>query len=100
MEIQLSYLLLGQVILFIFSLSFLILGAFTAYFGSGKSRIAGIGMLLVGLIIGVFYTWYIHVNKPGYFTNYILLPGLLYIGGTIIGLIIALGLFILIIMKT
>ncbi|MGC8585013.1 MAG: hypothetical protein ACP5RZ_05330 [Thermoplasmata archaeon] len=100
MEIQLSYLLLGQVILFIFALSFLILGIFTAYFGSGKSRIAGTAMLLVGLILGVFYAWYIHANHPGYFTNEILLPGLLYIGGTIIGLIIALGLFILIIMKT
>ncbi len=92
--------LFGEIILVIFALVLLILGAFTAYFGSGKSRIAGVSLFIVGLVIGLIYVLYRHMENSGYFTNYILIPGLVYIGGAIIGAVIAFLIFLLVIMKT
>ncbi|MGC8663935.1 MAG: hypothetical protein ACP5SF_05565 [Thermoplasmata archaeon] len=100
MDISITLSLFGQVILVIFALILLIFGIFTAYFGSGKSRIAGISLLLIGLIIGIIYVWLSHASDPGYFVNVILVPGLAYIGGAIIGAVIGFLIFILVIMKT
>src|SRR5438093_57503 len=41
-----------------FSLFLVITGAFTAYFGSGKSRKIGVGLLVGGVIVGVLWAWY------------------------------------------
>src|SRR5437016_14498398 len=41
-----------------FSLFLVITGAFTAYFGSGKSRKIGVGLLVVGVIVGTLWAWY------------------------------------------
>ncbi len=92
--------LFGEIILVIFALVLLILGAFTAYFGSGKSRIAGVSLFIAGLVIGIIYVLYRHMENSGYFTNIILIPGLVYIGGAIIGAVIAFLIFLLVIMKT
>lgn len=100
MDITITWQLFGEIILIVFALVLLVLGVFTAYFGSGKSRIAGISLLLAGLVVGLIYIIYRHMNNPGYFTNVILIPGLAYIGGAIIGAIVAFLLFLLVIMKT
>ncbi len=90
-----------QVILSLLSLTFIVVGALTTYFGSGKSRAAGISILIVGIILPIimYFAWW-RPNGSGYFTNSILLPGLLYIGGGIIGVAIGFGVFLGIIMKT
>lgn len=100
MEIAVTWELFGEVILVVFALVLFVLGVFTAYFGSGRSRIAGISLLLAGLIVGIIYVIYRHINDPGYFINVILIPGLAYIGGAIIGAVVAFLLFLLVIMKT
>ncbi|MEL9999528.1 MAG: hypothetical protein QXG55_04305 [Thermoplasmata archaeon] len=100
MNLIISWELFGEIILVIFALVLFILGVFTAYFGSGKSRMAGILLLVVGLIVGLIYIIYRHIYNPGYFINIILIPGLAYIGGAIIGAVIAFLLFLLVIMKT
>src|SRR5207244_5105591 len=41
-----------------FSLFLVITGAFTAYFGSGKSRKIGVRLLVGGLIVGTLWAWY------------------------------------------
>ena len=41
------------VFLLMFALFSVLLGMFTAYFGAGKSRKIGSGLILVGLIIGI-----------------------------------------------
>ncbi|EDY34758.1 hypothetical protein ABOONEI_2588 [Aciduliprofundum boonei T469] len=95
-----DWLLFLQIILSLLALTFIILGALTAYFGSGKSRAAGISLLVVGIIIPIimYFVWW--MNSPGYFTNKILMPSLLYIGGGLIGVIIGFLVFLGIIMKT
>ena len=89
-----------EIILLMLSLVFIILGALTAYFGSGKSRAAGISLLIIGFIIPaiMYFVWW--VNRVGHFTNDLLLPGLVYVGGAIIGVVIGFLVFLGIIMKT
>src|SRR5438034_7807107 len=46
------------ILLLTFALFLLITGAFTAYFGSGKSRKIGVGLLIGGLVVGLAWGWY------------------------------------------
>src|SRR5256885_16864855 len=46
------------ILLLTFALFLVITGAFTAYFGSGKSRKIGVGLLVGGLVVGDFWAWY------------------------------------------
>src|SRR5436309_1031002 len=56
------------ILLLTFALFLLITGAFTAYFGSGKSRKIGVGLLIGGLVVGLAWGWYsgpaAHTTKP------------------------------------
>ncbi len=89
-----------EVLLLMLSLTFIVLGILTAYFGSGKSRIAGVSLLVVGIIIPIimYFLWWMH--NVGHFTNELLLPGLIYVGGALVGVVIGFVVFLGIIMKT
>ena len=45
------------VLLLTFGLFMVLAGAFTAYFGSGKSRIIGVVLLVVGLVVAIFWIY-------------------------------------------
>jgi len=89
-----------ETILLIISLMFVLLGALTAYFGSGKSRVAGISLLGVGVLIPILLWLFIWRTNVGHFMNDLLLPGLIYVGGALIGVIVGFVVFLGIIMKT
>ncbi len=95
-----DWLLFGEVILSLLSLTFIVLGALTTYFGSGKSRAAGVSLLIVGIIIPIILYFAYWIHHVGHFTHEVFLPGLLYIGGGIIGVVIGFLVFLGIIMKT
>jgi hypothetical protein len=91
------------VLLLVFSLLLFIAGVFTAYFGSGKSRKIGAGLLVIGLIIGIVVTFV--------FSNYgplddvvriteVIAQSIAVILAAVIGAAIAVGLFLLAIMKS
>lgn len=91
------------VLLLVFSLLLFIAGVFTAYFGSGKSRKIGAGLLVIGLIIGIVVTFI--------FSNYgplddvvriteVISQSIAVILAAVIGAAIAVGLFLLAIMKS
>ncbi|MEE9223717.1 MAG: hypothetical protein V3U51_03100 [Thermoplasmata archaeon] len=91
------------VLLLVFSLLLSIAGVFTAYFGSGKSRKIGAGLLVIGLIIGIVVTFV--------FSNYgpldefvritqVISQSIAVILAAVIGAAIAVGLFLLAIMKS
>jgi hypothetical protein len=90
------------VVVCLFALTLFILGIFTAYFGSGKSRTAGAILLVVGLIIGIIYILYKYSfqHQTGYITGQIIYPTLFYAGATIIGIAIGFLIFLAVIMKT
>jgi hypothetical protein len=92
------------VLIYVFSLLLVIAGIFTAYFGSGKSRKIGAGLLVAGLVIGIIWAYLISQSGPldqGAWGNTdIIVQTIGVLLAAIIGAGIAVGLFLLAIMKS
>lgn len=91
-----------SIILMVFALMMVIAGIFTAYFGSGKSRVIGMVMLVIGLIVGILWTYlagFGDVIDMGPLLKDVLWDAFLYILAGLIGILAAIGVFLLAIMK-
>ncbi len=90
------------ILLLTFSLFLVITGAFTAYFGSGKSRKIGGGLLGGGVVIGLF--WVIATGPMNLFGAFglwdVVLQTIVILVAALIGAAAAIGLFLLAIMKS
>ena len=92
---------LGMLLL-VFAVASIVAGVFTAYFGSGKSRAIGGILVIIGLIVGFIFLWGAGImgtpsgvlNLIGTVTN-----GIVAVIGAVVGAVIALGIFLLAIMK-
>jgi hypothetical protein len=88
----------------VFALASIVAGIFTAYFGSGRSRGVGGVLIVIGLIVFIIFLWGAGVlnlgSLPGWldFTGTVI-NGIVAIIGAIIGAAIALGIFLMAIMK-
>lgn len=91
----------GTVILLTLGLGLFLAGVFTAYFGRGKSRMVGITLTIIGIIIwiGIYALHHAEVVGDDVFMD-ALTSGLYYVGAFIIGALIAVGIFLVAIMKT
>lgn len=87
------------VMLLMFGLVMLFLGALTAYFGSGKSRKIGVVLAVAGISVAIVWILFRWFTAPGEIMNKVILPALFYVGAAILGAIIALAAFIAAIMK-
>ena len=87
------------ILLLVFGLFLILAGVFTAYFGSGKSRTIGVVLLVaglvVGLLIGLFYS-----NLTGQHIGPLLWEAFLVIVAGVIGALVAVGIFLVAIMKS
>jgi hypothetical protein len=89
----------------VFAIASIIAGIFTAYFGSGKSRAVGAILIIIGLIVGVIFLW--GANLLGFMGTPIdllnfegtIINGIIAVIGAVVGALIALGIFLLAIMK-
>lgn len=63
-DIAFTWLDFLTVILLAFAIVMVLAGLFTAYFGNGKSRIAGVLMILVGLIVGGVWIYLCTGDNP------------------------------------
>jgi len=105
MEINLVAQFLGMLTL-VFAIASIIAGLFTAYFGSGKSRAVGGILIVIGLLVFVIFmygagwldAWLGMPEGILLFKNTIL-QGIVAIIGAIVGAAIALGIFLMAIMK-
>ena len=91
------------ILLLTFAVFLVITGAFTAYFGSGKSRKIGGGLLVGGLAVGI--VWGLGVGPLDFIPNDInllrlIIDTLIVLIAAIIGAVAAIGLFLLAIMKS
>lgn len=90
------------ILLLAFALVLLIAGAFTAYFGSGKSRKIGAGLLVGGLVIGI--VWVLVVGPMDSFGRFglteVVLQSVLVLLAAFLGAGAAIGMFLLAIMKS
>ncbi len=89
------------VLLLTLGLGLFLSGVFTAYFGRGKSRMVGSSLTIVGILIWIG-SYAAHVTEVfGDDTFFeVLRYGLFYVGAFVIGAAIALGIFLVAIMKT
>ncbi|MCJ2533401.1 MAG: hypothetical protein LN411_05735 [Candidatus Thermoplasmatota archaeon] len=90
------------VVILVFALFMLLAGVFTAYFGSGKSRMIGAALLVIGLVVGVLWivmgldsVEIIDVNM-----SKVIWDAFLYILAGVVGALAAIGVFLLAIMKS
>jgi hypothetical protein len=89
------------VLLLTFGLFMVLAGAFTAYFGSGKSRTIGVVLLIIGLVVGILwvylagFTGTINVEVAD-----VVWTAFINILAAVIGALIAVGAFLLAIMKS
>ncbi len=93
-----------SILLLVFALFLILAGIFTAYFGSGKSRTIGVSLLVVGLVVGVLVGYLYHAGTlnsghPGALGS-LLWESFLVIIAAVIGALIAVGIFLVAIMKS
>ena len=90
------------VVILVFALFMLLAGIFTAYFGSGKSRMIGVALLVVGLVVGIIWA-VLAMDSVGVLEidlSSVVWNAFLYIIAGVIGALIAIGVFLLAIMKS
>ncbi len=91
------------ILLMTFALVLLIAGAFTAYFGSGKSRTIGTGLLVGGLLIGIIWGFLVSSYGPlNQWANLgdVIVQTFFVLLSAFLGAGAAIGLFLLAIMKS
>jgi len=89
------------VLLLTLGLGLFLAGIFTAYFGRGKSRMVGTVLTIIGVLVWIgSYAGY-EIGDFGTQTFVeVLKYGLFFVGAFVIGAVIALGIFLVAIMKT
>jgi len=89
------------VLLLTFSLVMLLAGAFTAYFGSGKSRMIGVVLLVIGLIVGLVWGYLGYADEMiTVDLSEVIWAAFVNIIAAVIGALVAVGAFLLAIMKS
>jgi len=91
------------ILLLVFGLFLILAGLFTAYFGSGKSRMIGVALLVVGLVVGIGIGAVYHYDF-GSSTNAglvsLIWEAFLVILAAAVGALIAVAIFLVAIMKS
>ncbi len=90
----------------VFAIASIIAGLFTAYFGSGKSRAVGGILIVIGFLVFIIFLYGAgllesFMGMPEGILNFqnTIVQGVIAIIGAIVGAAIALGIFLLAIMK-
>lgn len=90
------------VLILVFALFMLLAGIFTAYFGSGKSRMIGVALLVIGLVAGIVWILmgFDEVNIIDVNLSNVIWDAFLNILAGVLGALAAIGVFLLAIMKS
>ena len=91
------------ILLMVFGLFLILAGLFTAYFGSGKSRMIGVALLVVGLVVGIGIAAVYHydfASATGVGIVKLVEETILVIIAAVIGALVAIGIFLVAIMKS
>lgn len=87
-----------------FALVILLAGVFSAFFGSGKSRAYGGAMAAIGLVVGVVWVYLTGFSdiSPFYevYTWDLVYNAILNLVGVLIGALVAVGIFLVVVLKS
>lgn len=95
----------GSILLVSFGLFTLLAGVFTAYFGAGKSRKIGLGLTIIGLLSIILFAGFTYggvaaLNSLGIrWSSREVMEGIVAVIAAGVGAFLALGLFLISIMK-
>jgi hypothetical protein len=90
------------VLILVFALFMLLAGIFTAYFGSGKSRMIGVALLVIGLVVGIIWV-VLGMDSVGVINvdlSRVVWDAFTFILAGLLGALAAIGVFLLAIMKS
>jgi len=88
------------VLILVFALFMLLAGIFTAYFGSGKSRMIGVALLVIGLVVGIVWVFLGYGDTIEIDLSTVVWNAFLYILAGVLGALAAIGVFLVAIMKS
>lgn len=93
-----------SLIIMVFAVVMVLAGAFSAYFGKGKNRAFGIIMVVVGVVVGAVYA-YLLIDGPIDFIKdvegwTVLYNAIVYLIGILVGALIAVGIFLVSVLKS
>lgn len=87
-----------------FALVMLVAGLFSAYFGSGKSRSAGVAMAIIGLVLGVVWVYLTADSGISPFTEVntwdVIYNAIIDLIGIVVGALIAVAIFLVVVLKS
>lgn len=92
-------------VVFAFALVMIVAGIFSAYFGSGKSKAAGGAMAIVGLIVGLVWAYLLSDGSGFEYLTQIdafdlVYDAILSLIGILIGALVAVGIFLVVVLKS
>jgi hypothetical protein len=94
-----------SILVLAFGIFSVISGAFTAYFGTGRSRSIGGALILLGVIGFIILLWFTgvfgsSVSRPVSWEMSMVVAGFVAVIGAVVGALVALGIFLVAIMKS
>ena len=94
-----------SMLMLVFAIASVIAGIFTVYFGSGKSKAVGAILILGGILVFILFLWGAEVLKLGAIPDLmdfagVVINGIVAVAGALLGVLLALGIFLLTILKT
>ena len=92
------------IVVLVFALVLVIAGIFSAAFGSGKSRAMGGALIVIGLIIGVIWAYLVGWSDISLFRDVpgteVMITALINVLAVALGALAAVGLFLVVVMKS
>jgi len=94
-----------SILVLAFGIFSIIAGAFTAYFGTGRSRSIGGALIILGIIGFIILMWFTgmfgsSVSQPLKWDMSMVTAGFIAVIGALVGALAALGIFLVAIMKS
>ena len=92
------------IIMLVFAIVMVVAGIFSAFFGSGKSRMVGIVLLVIGIVVGIIWVYLTGYSDIDVFADValwdVMYDAIINIVAALIGALAAIGLFLVAVMKS
>jgi len=105
MQVEFSLLdMFLSILVLAFGIFSILAGAFTAYFGTGRSRSIGGALIILGIIGFIILLWFSgllgSISQPIPWKVEMVVAGFVAVIGAVVGALVALGIFLVAIMKS